>query len=76
MNTFKKIKVWAHDYLYMVHGAMSTLVYIKPPAHYQGYVVDGKVPVVIIPGILGKWSFMKKNSRYYFSSWSSGVCCA
>jgi hypothetical protein len=60
MNTFKKIKIWVHDYLYMVHGAMSTLVYVKPPEHYRGYVVGGKVPVVIIPGILGKWSFMKK----------------
>lgn len=44
----------------MIHGAVSTLVYVKPPAHYRGYVVDGKVPVVIIPGILGKWSFMKR----------------
>lgn len=60
MNTFRRIKAWTHDYLYMVHGAVSALVYVKPPAHYQGYVVDGKVPVVIIPGILGKWSFMKK----------------
>jgi len=30
-----------------------------PPEHYLGYVVEGKIPVVIIPGILGKWGFMK-----------------
>ncbi len=31
----------------------------KPPEHYLGYIVAGKVPVILIPGILGKWSFMK-----------------
>lgn len=60
MNIFQKIKIWGHDYLYMIHGAFSSIVYMRPPAHYQGYVVDNKVPVIIIPGIFEKWSFMKK----------------
>ena len=51
---------WLVDYGYMVRGAAASMIYRKPPAHYQGYKVAGKVPVILIPGILGKWSFMKK----------------
>jgi len=34
-------------------------IHRDPPKHYLGYTIDGKVPVVLIPGILGKWGFMK-----------------
>lgn len=34
-------------------------IHKNPPEHYLGYVVDGKVPVILIPGIFGKWGFMK-----------------
>lgn len=57
---YHRLKVWVHDYLYMIHGAFSSLVYIKPPKHYLGNVLDGKIPVVIIPGIFSKWGIMKK----------------
>jgi pimeloyl-ACP methyl ester carboxylesterase len=60
MKTREKIKSWVIDYGYMIHGALSSLVYITPPKHYLGHVVDGKVPVIIIPGVLGRWSFLKK----------------
>lgn len=43
----------------MIRGAIGTIFYITPPSHYLGYIVSGKVPVILIPGILGKWSFMK-----------------
>lgn len=31
----------------------------NPPKHYLGYVVAGRVPVILIPGILGEWGIMK-----------------
>lgn len=34
-------------------------VYTKPPKHYLEYTVAGKVPVILIPGILGRWGYMK-----------------
>ena len=60
MKVLKDISDWLMDYFYMVLFAFNSVIYIKPPKHYLGHVVDGKVPVLIIPGILGKWSFLKK----------------
>lgn len=60
MNIFKKIKSWAIDYKYMIHGALMSVIYKRPPKHYLEYIKEEKIPVVLIPGILGKWSFMKK----------------
>lgn len=60
MNAHKKALSWIIDYGYMIHGALSSVVYRKPPKHYLGHVLENKVPVILIPGIFGKWSFMKK----------------
>lgn len=60
MKTHKKIASWLIDYMYMIWGALGTLVYRKPPKHYLRHILPGKVPVIIIPGVLGTWSFMKK----------------
>ncbi len=43
----------------MFRGAVEGLIYRKPPEHYLNYTAEGRVPVILIPGILGKWSFMK-----------------
>lgn len=32
----------------------------NPPKHYLGHIVKGKEPVILIPGIIGKWAFLKK----------------
>jgi triacylglycerol lipase len=56
----KKLGAWLADYGYMFHGALATVIYREPPKHYLGYTVAGKVPVILVPGILGTWSFMKK----------------
>jgi len=50
---------WLADYGYMFRGAAATVIHREPPKHYLGYVVQGKVPVILVPGILGTWSFMK-----------------
>lgn len=55
----KKIGAWLVDYGYMVRGAFSGVIHREPPKHYLGHVVAGKVPVILVPGILGKWGFMK-----------------
>lgn len=59
MSFHKKIGAWLVDYGYMVRGAFNTVIYREPPKHYLGHVVQGKVPVILVPGILGTWSFMK-----------------
>ena len=46
--------------MHMVHGAALTVIHKNPPRHYLGHVVEGKASVVLVPGILGTWSFMKK----------------
>ncbi len=59
MTSGKKAAVWLSDYSFMFRGALASLVYRKPPKHYLGHVVEGKIPVMLLPGILGTWSFMK-----------------
>jgi hypothetical protein len=59
MKLHHKIKSWAVDYYHMVKGSVLMTIHKEPPKHYLDYVVEGKVPVVLIPGILGKWGFMK-----------------
>ena len=59
MKTHQKVMSWIVDYGYMVRGALTGLVYFHPPQHYLGHRTEGKFPVVIIPGIFGRWSFMK-----------------
>ena len=31
----------------------------KSPKHYQGYIVKGKYPVILIPGLTERWAFLK-----------------
>jgi triacylglycerol lipase len=50
---------WLRDYVHMARLHAYRIVYRKPPEHYLGHIVAGKVPVVIIPGIYEKWQCMK-----------------
>lgn len=59
MHFHKKLSYWLHDYVYMTRGALSGVLYRKPPEHYTGYVVDGKIPVIVIPGVFGRWGYIK-----------------
>lgn len=47
------------DYVHTIRSATSMYLHTTPPKHYLDYVVDGKVAVILIPGILGKWGFLK-----------------
>lgn len=55
----KKINAWIKDYAYLF--SQGTIMYFKrtPPKHYLGHIIDGKVPVIILPGIFGRWAFLK-----------------
>ncbi len=59
MPLHKKIGAWLVDYGYMLRGTLATVIHHTPPKHYLGHIVEGKAPVILIPGILGRWSFMK-----------------
>jgi len=53
------VRHWIVDYIYMIHGQATAFLYRKPPKHYLGYVIKDKAPVILIPGILEKWGFLK-----------------
>ena len=55
----KKINAWIKDYAHLFSAG--AIMYFKrtPPKHYLGHTIDGKVPVIILPGIFGRWAFLK-----------------
>ncbi len=54
-----KAGAWANEVLQVVRGPVINALYKRPPTHYLGYVIDGKVPVILIPGVLNRWGYMK-----------------
>ncbi len=56
LNTLRH---WVKDYLYAIHKQSLAFLFLKPPVHYLGYVKEGKVPVILIPGVFEKWHFFK-----------------
>src|SRR3989344_1997178 len=60
MGLHKKAGAWTREFVQLFRGPIIGALYRKPPRHYLGYTVDGRVPVVLIPGILNKWGHMKK----------------
>ena len=56
----KRLFHWAIDYAYMANGWRLMYQYRKPPKHYLGHIIEGKNPVILIPGITNKWGFMKR----------------
>ncbi len=55
----RKLGHWVHDYLYAVHQAAYSFIYRGVPRHYLGYVVSGRPPIILIPGIYEKWHSLK-----------------
>ncbi|MBI4114904.1 MAG: alpha/beta fold hydrolase [Candidatus Niyogibacteria bacterium] len=58
-NRVKKAAYWVHDYLYALHMHSHAFLIRKQPGHYLGHVKEGKTPIVLIPGVYGKWNFLK-----------------
>ena len=59
MHFYRKTHAWFKESVYIFHRAMAIIMHIQPPKHYLGYIVGGKIPVILLPGILGKWGYMK-----------------
>lgn len=59
-----KITAWIKDYAHLF--STGAIMYFRhtPPKHYLGHVVEGKAPVIILPGILGRWGFYKSMTDY------------
>ena len=55
----KKTIHWIIDYYYLLYGILLMLIHKNPPRHYLDFVVKGKVPIILIPGISNKWGFLK-----------------
>lgn len=60
MKAHKKVSSWIVDSIYAGRCIVTTLIHKNPPKHYLGHVVDGKVPVLVVPGIFSHWGFLKK----------------
>lgn len=50
---------WIKDYLHLIKGYSLMYLHHKAPHHYLGFTVEGKIPVILIPGIAEKWGFLK-----------------
>jgi triacylglycerol lipase len=55
-----KIKVWLIDSVYAVYGFILMYLFWNPPRIYIKNSNSGKCPIIILPGYLVKWGFMKK----------------
>lgn len=56
----KKATVWIKEIAYMLSHRVVTYFVHTPPKHYLEHALDGKVPVIILSGLSGRWAFMKK----------------
>lgn len=55
----KRMLYWAKDYVHMARHGAAMYLYARPPKHYLGHTVEGKCPIIILPGILSRWAFLK-----------------
>lgn len=60
MRLHRKAATWLKEVVQLFHGAVVMEIHREAPEHYLGYTIDGRVPVILIPGILGRWGYMKK----------------
>lgn len=54
-----KAKSWLEDHLHLVKNMSVMYIRRNPPRHYLGYIRDGKIPVLVLPGIFCRWAFLK-----------------
>ncbi len=55
---FKKIGNWIEDYIHAIHKHSFAFIFLKQPKHYLGHTIEGKCPIILIPGIYEKWHFL------------------
>lgn len=54
-----KLTAWIKDYIYLVSISASTYFIRRPPAHYKNMTKQGLAPIVFLPGIFERWTFLK-----------------
>lgn len=59
MSGIKKLSHWVRDYLYAIHGHSLVFIHKDPPKHYLEHIINGKNPIILIPGVFEKWHFLK-----------------
>lgn len=60
LSVMNIIKYWLIDSYYAFKGRVAVVLYRRPPKHYLGYILENKIPVILIPGIGTKWAYLKK----------------
>lgn len=55
---------WILDYAHLIRGGALMYLRHRPPKHYLGYIVEGKRPVILIPGVSSRWGFLKPLGDY------------
>ena len=60
----KKTLIWIKDYAYLLY--IETIMYLiqNPPENFLGYPPKKKTPIVIIPGVFGRWTFLIPIANY------------
>src|SRR3989344_7258776 len=54
----RKTLHWLRDYLSCERRHAHSVFVRKPPHHYLGRRIGGRVPVILVPGIYEKWHFL------------------
>jgi triacylglycerol lipase len=59
MQAHHKAGIWGKEFVQLFTGAVVMNYNRTPPAHYLGHTFPNKAPIILIPGILGRWGYMK-----------------
>jgi triacylglycerol lipase len=59
MQKFKLIHHLVRDYINMFRSHIHMFLLREVPKHYLDFIIPGKAPVILIPGITARWTFMK-----------------
>ncbi len=60
MHAHTKARAWAKEFVEVFRGPVIMEIYKEPPEHYLGYVLDTKVPIILIPGVMNTWGTLRK----------------
>lgn len=55
----RNLRHWIKDYFHLARLYGHTIFVRKPPKHYLGHIVMHKAPIILIPGVTTKWTFLK-----------------
>lgn len=59
MKLRHKAMGWAREVRRVVEKYGTFVIHSQPPAHFLEHTVEGKIPVILLPGITSKWQHMR-----------------